>query len=374
MALLDTARQHCRPVVAAGAVASVLTLFVPVPVAADEPSPAPIDVHPTPADMIDIEAGDRRPAGEAATTGDLLLRKGRFRTLPDAPGAAVTLHAGINDRGQTVGIYIDEGAVPNPDGLFPPEAAHGFVYTPSRHRDRRFTTIDIPGARYALPRDINDRGQIVGGYIDQGAVPGPDGSPPPGAQHVFLWDQGRVTLIDPPDTAAYPNAYKINDRGQIVGSRYLADGTQLGYLRQPDGTYVTLDPPGGAQSKGLGINDRGQVVGGYLDDGAVPGPDGLVPPGTIHAFRWDDGRYTRLDDAPDTRSTVAHGIDNRGRIVGEVKDAAGRIGGFLRTRGRYSLIDGPGDRSDTIATDINNRGDILIPAPGTVDALGNSVA
>jgi uncharacterized membrane protein len=359
MALLDTAGQHRRPVAAgavAAALAAALTVFVPVPVAADEPSRVPMHPGPMPGDMIDVEAGGRRPVQEA--TGNVLLRNGRSRALPDVPGATDTVHVGLNDRRQTVGVYVDEDGAP-----------HGFVHD----GHGRFRTITVPGAPYAVPRDINDRGQIVGTYPGEGAAPGPDGVPPRDSQHAFLWDRGRVTIVDPPDTGYYPNAYKINDRGQIVGSRFLADGTQLGYLRQPDGTYVTLDPPGGAESKGLGLSDRGQVVGAYLDDGVVPGPDGLVPPGTIHAFRWDDGRYTRLD-APRARSTAAHGIDNGGRIVGEVKDAAGQIRGFVRSRGRYTLVDGPGDRSDTIAVDVNNRGDVLIPAPGTLDAIGNSVA
>jgi uncharacterized membrane protein len=171
-----------------------------------------------------------------------------------------------------------------------------------------------------------------------------------------------------------PNAYSINDRGDIVGVRVVADGGRLGYLHQPDGRYVTLDPPGGAENKALGINDRGQVVGAYLDDGAEPGPDGLYVAGTIHGYRWDDGRYTRLD-VPGARATVAEDIDNRGQIIGDVKDAAaGRIRGFLRTRGTYSLVDGPGDRSDSIAIHTNDRGDILIPVPGTIEAVSNIVA
>jgi hypothetical protein len=86
-----------------------------------------------------------------------------------------------------------------------------------------------------------------------------------------------------------PNAYSINDRGDIVGVRVVADGGQLGYLRQPDGRYVTLDPPGGAENKALGINDRGQVVGAYLDDGAVLGPDGRYRNATPPASRSAHG-------------------------------------------------------------------------------------
>lgn len=106
------------------------------------------------------------------------------------------------------------------------------------------------------------------------------------------------------------------------------DGHQTGFLRQPDGTYVDLDPPGASDNKALGINDRGEVVGAYLDDGAEPGPDGLYDPSTVHGYQWQDGRDTRLD-VPGARASVAFDIDNRGRIVGDFKDADGRIRGFI---------------------------------------------
>jgi hypothetical protein len=82
---------------------------------------------------------------------------------------------------------------------------------------------------------------------------------------------------------------------------------------------------------------------------------------------------TRASTSP-VRATVAEDIDDRGQIVGDVKDAAGRIRGFLRTRGTYSLVDGPGNRSDSIAIHINNRGDILIPRSRHHRSVSNVVA
>jgi uncharacterized membrane protein len=301
-------------------------------------------------------------------TGNVLFRNGRFTELPDAPGAQLTVHRGLNDRGQTAGVYIDDGVKPNPDGFFPPSAGHGFIYTRSHEPDGRFKVIEIPGAQLTLPYDINNRGQIVGVFLDEGAVPGPDGLPPPGTQHAFLWDRGKVTILDPPDTVSAPNAYTINDRGQIVGVRIDESGNQIGFLRQPDGRYVTLDPPGAAQNKALGINDRGQVVGVYLDDGAVPGPDGRYPARSLHGWLWDGCRYERLD-VPDARATAAADINNNGDVVGEVKDAHGRIRGFARLRGRYTFVDGPGEGNTAFPIHVNDRGDMLIPASGAIEGL-----
>jgi hypothetical protein len=409
------AQTRRRRFLAAAAVAVTLVVAAPTPASAEEPSPTPFtaDAEAAPMEMARPDAPDRRPETQAAS-GNLLYRNGRFRSLPDRPGAQLTVHRGLNDRGQTVGLYIDDGAEPGPDGFYPPEAGHGFVYDVD---DGRFRTIDVPGV-LAIPYDINDRGQIVGVSLDTDAVPGPDGLLPPGAQHAYLWERGRLTVVDPPDTVYAPNAYSINDRGDIVGVRIGAAGVQIGFLRRAGGSYVDLDPPGASENKALGINDRGEVVGAYLDDGAEFGPDGLVDPGTVHGYRWNSGRYARLD-VPGARATVAADIDGRGRIVGDFKDADGRIRGFVRSADRdrsdrghdnrwddrrwdddrrddgrfagnrwdddrwddsrwgrrdlYSRLDGPGQRSDTLVSHSNERGEAVIPAPGTIDAIENIV-
>jgi uncharacterized membrane protein len=298
-------------------------------------------------DLLRPHARTRRPA-PTPTTANTLLRNGRFTALEDVPGAAITGYTGANDRGQIVGSYLDEGLI----------SAHGFL----RERDGTIRTIDVPGAQVTLLYDINNRGQIVGTYVEEGLTPDPNSPAPPGFQHAFLWEKGKVTIVDPPDTVYAPNAYAINDRGQIVGVRADAQLLQTGYLRNPNRRYTDLDPPGAAENKALGINDRGQVVGGYLDDGAEPGPDGQVPPGTVHGYVWDDGRYTRLD-VPGARGTGAFRIDDKARVVGEYKAADGSIHGFLREKGRYATVDGPDRTIDSIVVDITNRGELLIQAP-----------
>jgi probable HAF family extracellular repeat protein len=257
-----------------------------------------------------------------------------------------------NNRGQTVGLYADS------DG-----GLHGF-----RHeRDGSSTIIDVPGAQTTVIYDINDQGQMVGIYIDAGAIPEPNGLYPRGSQHAFVWDNGVVTVVDPPTTVYAPNAHGINNRGQIVGVYVDADLEQHGYLLD-HGTYSPIEPPGSSENKAFGINDRGQVVGVYLDAGAVPGADGLYPPGTLHGYLWDGDGYTTLDP-PGSRGTFATKINDRGQIVGEYEAAEGTRRAFIHSSGSYTPIDAPGDRPSTIATDVNDRGDIVIPAAGTVGLL-----
>jgi hypothetical protein len=65
---------------------------------------------------------------------------------------------------------------------------HGFL------RDKKgvFTTIDVPGASLTVVFDSNNRGQMVGAYIDAG------GPTPGGFTHGFLFDAGAFTTIDVP--------------------------------------------------------------------------------------------------------------------------------------------------------------------------------
>jgi hypothetical protein len=152
----------------------------------------------------------RSQKAPADSSGGFVYRKGRYtsiRTIPGAaplsdvrgfPGATVLqTHFAINDRGETAGIYAD--AVPGDDGLAPPGSAHGFV----KNRRGDLTTFDVPGAAQILVKGNNNRGQVVGEYVDPGAMPGPDGLLPPDSVspvRVFVLDKERFTSFDPPGT------------------------------------------------------------------------------------------------------------------------------------------------------------------------------
>jgi probable HAF family extracellular repeat protein len=174
-----------------------------------------------------------------------------------------------------------------------------------------------------------------------------------------LWDNGVVTKFDVPG-ATSTVANEINNNGQIVGDYNDASGAKHGFLLE-DGAFTTLDAPDSAQTAAAGINERGQIVGIYIDAGAVLGPDGLYPPGTVHGFLWDKGRFTTLD----ARASGASGINNRGQIVGQYRDSGGRVRGFLLSQGTFTPVEHPGDPPNSIAWSINDRGDIVIPIAGT---------
>ena len=133
-------------------------------------------------------------------------------------------------------------------GLLPPRPpGHGF-----RLANGIYQTIDGPGASLTVPFDINDRGQVVGSYLDAAGKP-----------QGFRLDDGVYTVID---TSAFPSAQLLglNDRGEVVGGYLDPDGKVRGLLRDAKGTFTTFfAPQAGSQTGALDINDRRQIVGIY---------------------------------------------------------------------------------------------------------------
>jgi uncharacterized membrane protein len=271
-----------------------------------------------------------------------LLDDREFTTI-DPPGAsgALTAATGINERGQIVGFYLDAGGT-----------LHGFL------RDTKgvFTTIDHPdGPLGTATFDLNNRGQIVGAYVDAEQT-----------VHGFLLDRGVFTTTDPPG-ASFTEATGINDRGKIVGFHLDAEGTIHGFLRdrgrgarRDEGIFTTIDLPGALATTADEINNRGQIVGTFSE------VSNTRPINKPRAYLLDDGAFTQID-AFGADCTSGGDINDRGELVGSYLDAGGPALGFLwDRRGDFTTIDVPG-AEQTQAVGINNRGKIV----GTyVDAGG----
>jgi len=261
-----------------------------------------------------------------------------FTTL-DVPGAAFTEPVDINNRGQIIGSFDDASG------------RHGFLLT-----DSEFTTIDAPGTDFTMPRGINDSGDIVG---DFGLLRG-----------------GTFTDIDL--DGGFVEASGINNAGQIAGTVGFFDPEIpevdfiFGFVLDPGGqtTFLALGGSSGNFTQAFGINDRSEVVG-WTDGG-------------LGAYLFSGNNVVPLD-VPGT----PYGINNTGQIVGTVFDDSGRHG-FLLSGGTVTRIDAPGN-SLTEVRGINDAGQIVgtffdsdlhqhgfvatpvpVPEPGTFVLLGTA--
>jgi uncharacterized membrane protein len=286
------------------------------------------------------DGGDATPL----TGHGFLLDKGVFTTIDHPDAVDETAVVGINSRGQILGGYVDaEGTV------------HSFllddgVFTPIEHTD-------VGPATLAL--GLNDRGQIVGFYIDaDGRGHGFLFDKGRGARR----DKGVFSTIDHPDAGSEPGtgtaAFGINNRGRIVGLYIDAGGKSHGFVRvkgrgarRDEGVFTTIDFPGALDTLALAINNRDQILGASIDSEH-----------TKHGFLLQEGEFTAIDH-PDATSevrgggTALYGLNDRGQIVGQYSDA--RCHGFLLDGDTFTTIDDPDALFATGAADINDRGQIV---------------
>jgi uncharacterized membrane protein len=287
--------------------------------------------------------------GPAATdSGGFVFDDGDFRTFTRAD-AVTGAPTDINNRGDIVGGYSDTAGI-----------QHGFRV------DRRgcFSVVEFPGGPRTLNEaiGINDRREITGTYGDYGdertTLEG----------HGYVRTRGRFTSIDVPG-AVVSGAFKNNDRGQIVGSYSnetrgrVGVGDAHGFLLD-DGQFTRIDAPGAVKTTLHDINDRGQILG------VGQNADNTEGFGFVRDRR---GRYSRLPDVPGAQVTIPLGLNNRGHIVGIYIDPDGVEHGYLFRRGRFRTIDVPGAAA-TSAFGINDRGQIVgafrdDPAPPTPNAM-----
>jgi uncharacterized membrane protein len=93
------------------------------------------------------------------------------------------------------------------------------------------------------------------------------------------------------------------------------------------------------------LNDRGQIVGEYKDAA-----------GRFHGYMWQRGRFKTID-VPGQSSAIARGINNRGQITGHAGPGEASVG-FVLDRGRFTTFRVPGAQA-TAPFGINDRGQIV---------------
>ena len=183
----------------------------------------------------------------------------------------------------------------------------------------------------ATAYDVNERGVVVGvRYVD-------------GGMRAFRWQRGRPLVELGPGIA-----HGVNDAGTVVGS---SGGQAVRWER--DGTTVPL-ASGWVASEATDVDSRGTVVG-----------NAVLPDGSARAFvRRAGSAEVELLPAPpghEGDSLSAAAINERGTIVGAIQVHEGEpssVGVVWRGRDhRPTVLPGTGDTA--YVGDVNDRGVIV---------------
>src|SRR5499427_2320579 len=138
------------------------------------------------------------------------------------------------------------------------------------------TTFDYPGAgNSTLPQKINERGDIVGEYIDSSGV----------VRAFVRFSNGSYSdpIVDPNDTAGFTEGRGINNARTVNGDYVASDGFVHSFVLT-GGTFTEYDVPGTVQTNLLGINDAGDLTGAFDPDGNGIFQGFIDSRGTITSF------------------------------------------------------------------------------------------
>jgi hypothetical protein len=175
-----------------------------------------------------------------------------------------------------------------------------------------FTSFDVPGATGYFDAGLNDEGLVAGlVFAADGSEVGFIRSP-----------DGRITtpIVDPNDNTGVTVLRAVNDEGVIAGFYGANAGT--GFLLT-NGKFRTVDFPDAVSTALRGINNLGDLSGGYSIVDLNADEFGFIIPrrGPPISFKLPDPAATGI---------VTGGINDLRQVVGYYTNAASTLVGFLR--------------------------------------------
>ena len=238
-------------------------------------------------DFGDYAGNTRSPDGERIIGFTLI--DDVFKTY-DFPGSVNTFFYGLDNTGKAVGHYKDV------DGLY-----HGVIL-----EDEELNQYDFPGAAETNIYGISDEtGALSGNAVDA-----------EGVSHAF---SGDLKITFPGAVQTYGDF--VNAAGAVVGSYIDADGMFHGFIRNPDGSFNTIDLPKTPNLVYLFVNTitdlgvigfRAKAVNDILRSYI------LLPDGDLYEVRY-----------PDSINTVVRNVNQDGSIIGYYDSTDGRRLGFV---------------------------------------------
>jgi uncharacterized membrane protein len=173
-------------------------------------------------------------------------------------------------------------------------------------------TFDYPGAgNLTLPQKINERGDVVGEFIDSNGV----------TRAFVRFSDGSFSdpIVDPNDTVGFTEGRGINNLRTVCGDYVISDGTLHSFFLS-GGTFTEYDVPGAVQTNLLSINDAASFTGGFDPDGS----------GIFQGFVSVGGTLTSFS-VPAALSTFAYEINNSNQlVVGYYIDSSVILHGYFR--------------------------------------------
>jgi uncharacterized membrane protein len=180
------------------------------------------------------------------------------------------------------------------------------------------TTFDYPGTgNSTLPQKINERGDVVGEYLDSNGV----------ARAFVRFSDGSYSdpIVDPNDDVGFTEGRGINNSRTINGDYLISDGTLHSFFLS-NGTFTEYDVPNTVQTNLLSVNDNGDFTGAFDPDGsgifqAFVSVGGTLTswsiPGALGSFAYEINNSKQL--------VVGYFIDSSGILHGQYRDANGTL-------------------------------------------------
>src|SRR6478609_11441856 len=173
------------------------------------------------------------------------------------------------------------------------------------------TTFDYPGTgNQTLPQKINERGDVVGAFIDSNGV----------MSGFVRFSDGSFSapIVEPNDTVGFTEGRGINNSRTVCGDYGTSDGNLHGFFLS-GGTFTGFDVPGASFTAVLSINNPGDFVGTLVAGSGIQ-----------EAFVSVGGTLTSFS-VPGAPNTLAYDItDSKRLVVGYYIDASGILHGYYR--------------------------------------------
>ena len=246
------------------------------------------------------------------------------------------------------------------------------------------TTFDYPGAgNNTLPQKINERGDVVGVFVDSAGV----------TRAFVRFSDGSFSdpIVDPNDAVGFTEGRGINNSRVVNGDYIASDGTAQSFFWS-NGNFTEYVFPGAVQTDLLSINDAGDFTGGVVPDASgifqgfvsvdgilssfsVPGAvltlayeinnseeltvgyyiDGVI----LHGYYRDSSGTLHFPiDPSGSVSTVLFGLNDRNWVVGRYASSGVTHGLFFIPPNQFSTFDYPGS-TFTSLNGINDKGIIV---------------